>query len=434
MKRSSESLGVPDPGAGAGVVRSEAGGKEQTVNGLDRWAIARVAAGMGQPPVDLRLWDGSAPYTHPNPCGSIIFNDRKALWRVIAQPEMGLGDGFSVGRIEVDGDLMEILTRCYSAVEENSTTAFKRGFLGKLPEADLNTLTGSRKHIAHHYDLGNEFYRLWLDQQMVYTCAYYEDPSATLEQAQIAKMDHVARKLRLREGMQVIEAGCGWGSLALHMARHYGVKVRAFNISREQLAFARERAEQEQLTNQVEFVEDDYRNIQGECDAFVSVGMLEHVGLDNFKALGDVIQRTLAPHGLALVHSVGRNRPTPVNAWLEKRIFPGSYPPSLSEMMNIFEPANLSVLDVENLRMHYAATLTEWLRRFDSSLDTIRRTHDEYFIRAWRLYLAGCAAAFKSGSIQLFQVLVAPPRNNGLALTRQHIYSDEASAAWDISR
>ena len=208
----------------------------------------------------------------------------------------------------------------------------------------------------------------------------------------------------------------------MHMAREYGVRVRAFNISQEQIAYARERASREGMDGRVEFVLDDYRNIEGECDAFVSVGMLEHVGVQNYHALGAVIARTLKSSGLALVHSVGRNRPTPVNAWLEQRIFPGSYPPSLREMMAIFEPFNFSIIDVENLRLHYARTLREWLTRFDRAADTVRALYDEEFIRAWRLYLAGCSAAFFANSIQLFQVVCAPSDNNDVPWTRTHVY------------
>ena len=163
---------------------------------------------------------------------------------------------------------------------------------------------------------------------MAYTCAYYPTAAATLDEAQVAKMDHVCRKLRLQSGETVVEAGCGWGTLALHMARHYGVRVRAFNISREQIAYARERAARAGLSGQVEYVEDDYRNISGRFDAFVSVGMLEHVGVENYETWAAVIRRALGGRGRGLIHSIGRNYPAPLQPWIEKRIFPGAYPPS----------------------------------------------------------------------------------------------------------
>ena len=416
-------LGLPGT-FGTGMAKSRPTGERGArPSEFDRWLVRRIAVKVGEPDVALTLWDGRDAYRPPGEChGRIVFRDRGALLSVIFSPEVGFGDAFSAGRIEVEGDLVDVLARCYQSTDRANAVAAKRSALGRLPKPRPNTTAGSRRHIQHHYDLGNDFYRLWLDEQMVYTCAYYDTPEATLEQAQRAKMDHVCRKLMLRPGQHVIEAGCGWGSLALHMAREFGVRVRAFNISREQVAYARERASREGMDRMVEFVQDDYRNIEGTCDAFVSVGMLEHVGVQNYHALGAVIARTLKSNGLALIHSVGRNRPTPVNAWLEQRIFPGSYPPSLREMMAIFEPFNFSIIDVENLRLHYARTLREWLARFDRAAETVRAMYDEEFIRAWRLYLAGCSAAFFANSIQLFQVVCAPPDNNDVPWTRTHVY------------
>jgi len=417
----SDPLGVPIGDIGA-LDASARGGR---VRILDRWLLRRVARAAGYPPVTIALWGGEKVYTPADeePVGTIEFRDRGALWLAVISPELGFGDAFSSGRIEIKGDLVEVLFRCYRAMEALGPEGGKRSITGRVPRAGRNTTGSSREHIHHHYDLGNDFYRLWLDARMSYTCAYYDTPSLNLEQAQVAKMEHVARKLRLRSGMRVVEAGCGWGALALHMAREHGVRVRAFNISHEQIAWARDQARAEGLDDRVEFVEDDYRNISGRYDAFVSVGMLEHVGPGHYVELGHLVERVLSPTGLALIHSVGRNRPTPPNAWLEQRIFPGSFPPSLREMMAILEPYNFSVLDVENLRLHYARTLEEWLARFDRALDKVRERYDERFVRAWRLYLGGCAAAFKANTLQLFQVVFTHPANNEIPWTRRHIYS-----------
>jgi cyclopropane-fatty-acyl-phospholipid synthase len=220
----------------------------------------------------------------------------------------------------------------------------------------------------------------------------------------------------------VVEAGCGWGSFALHMAQRYGARVRAFNISKEQIAFARERAREQGLTGRVEFIEDDYRNITGRYDVFASIGMLEHVGKENYPELGRVARRALASGGRGLIHSIGRNYPAPLQPWIEKRIFPGAYPPSIAEMMQIFEPSNLSVLDVENIRLHYALTLREWLARYETAVHRVRTMFDEFFVRMWRLYLAGSVAAFETGTLQLFQVLFTTPENNRIPLTREFMY------------
>lgn len=403
-----------------------------TSGSIDRWLLRRIAAALGQPPVKFELWDGSSVAPEREAVGTIRFKDRSALYRVIVSPEIGFGDGYSDGGIEISGDFVQVLHRGFASIDGAGPNKFKRNLFGRLPRSRRNTRTGSQRHIHEHYDLGNDFYRLWLDEHMVYTCAYYETPGATLEAAQSAKMHHVCRKVRLRPGMTVVEAGCGWGALAMHMAEHYGVKVKAFNISHQQITYAREQARDRGLDDKVEFIEDDYRNISGEFDAFVSVGMLEHVGPDNYGELGAVVARVLKKDGLGIIHSVGRSRPTPPNAWLERRIFPGSYPPSLREMMDIFEPYNFSILDVENLRLHYAQTLMDWLERFEKEIDTVRKMYDEHFIRAWRLYLGGCAAAFLSNSVQLFQVVFGFPAHNAVPLTRRHLYRQGESLVWKI--
>jgi cyclopropane-fatty-acyl-phospholipid synthase len=207
------------------------------------------------------------------------------------------------------------------------------------------------------------------------------------------------------------------------MARECGARVRAFNVSREQIAWARERARAEGLANRVEFVEDDYRNITGRYDAFVSVGMLEHVGRDHYTDLSRVIHSCLKTSGRGLIHSIGRNRPANLHRWIERRIFPGAYAPSLGEVVALFEPHDFSVLDVENLRLHYARTLEHWLARFETNADRVRALFDQRFVRAWRLYLAGSIAGFTTGSLQLFQVLFARPQDNEIPWTRAHLYT-----------
>lgn len=387
--------------------------------------IGSLLRAFGDPPVALVLASGEriAPAAG-EPVATVRFADRGVPLALARDPQMGFGDLYSEGRIEIQGDLVALLEAVYRA----SARAEARGSLlrklsGALHRPRRNSLSGSRDNIHHHYDIGNEFYTLWLGRTMAYTCAYYPSESTTLDEAQAAKMDHVCRKLRLRPGETVVEAGFGWGTLALHMAKHYGVKVRAFNISREQVRYARERAAAEGLSDRIEYVEDDYRNISGRYDAFVSVGMLEHVGVENYPALGDVAQRSIGPNGRGLIHSIGRNRPARLHPWIERRIFPGAEPPSLKQMMDIFEPSDLSVLDVENLRLHYARTLTHWLELFEHNAERVRAMFDEKFVRMWRLYLAGSIAAFTTGTLQLFQVVFAPRENNDVPATRAHLYA-----------
>ena len=373
---------------------------------------------LGDPPIEFTLWDGEriAP-AGAEPVCRVRLADRATLFAVLADPQVRFPDAYSEGRIEIEGDLVRLLEEVYRAGSPGRPVPAVRP-----RRRHANTLAGSRHNIHHHYDIGNAFYALWLGETMAYTCAYYPNAGTGLDEAQRAKMDHVCRKLRLRPGESVVEAGCGWGTLALHMARHYGVKVRAFNISREQVAYARERAEREGLASRVEYVLDDYRAISGRYDAFVSVGMLEHVGVEHYRTLGEVIARSLGSNGRGLIHSIGRNYPAPLQPWIEKRIFPGACPPSLGQMMGIFEPWDLSILDIENLRLHYAQTLRHWLARFEAESARVREMFDETFVRLWRMYLAGSVAGFTTGTLQLFQVVFAPCDNHDIPLTRAHLY------------
>ncbi|MBM4219890.1 MAG: class I SAM-dependent methyltransferase [Gammaproteobacteria bacterium] len=389
---------------------------------FDRWLLHSMMAALPGAGYEVELWDGSRAGN--NTGMQVRIRDRDALWQVVRNPSLYFGDLYSAGRIEVDGDLVTFLERTYAALDAGRRASASPWWkLWTDGEPRPRTISAARKNIEQHYDLGNDFYSLWLDSaSMQYTCAYFPQPGMSLEAAQRAKMDHVCRKLRLRPGQRVFEAGCGWGGLALHMAREYGVEVRAWNISREQIRFAAERARSAGLGGRVTYVEDDYRNMCGECDAFVSVGMLEHVGPENYGGLGEVIGRCLAPRGLGLIHTIGRNRPEVMNGWIERRIFPGAQPPALSEMMAIFEPFGFSVLDVENLRLHYAQTLRHWMARYLEVFDQVQAARGSGFARAWHLYLAGSVAAFNAGTMQLFQVLFARGGNNELPATRRHLY------------
>jgi cyclopropane-fatty-acyl-phospholipid synthase len=380
---------------------------------VDRWALARIQGTVPSARVRFLLWDGfEVPSTSTGTAvGTVVFRNRRALFSWIWNPDLNFGEAYMFGAVELRGDLVSILVEIYRALGRSTPQPWwwQRS----------NDMTAARETVHRHYDLGNGFYRRWLDREMVYTCAYFPTPDCNLDQAQIAKMDRVCRKLGLAPGEQVIEAGCGWGSLALFMAREYGVTVRAFNVSAEQITYARDRARVEQLADRVEFVEDDYRNVRGTCDAFVSVGMLEHVGVADYRTLGAVIDRSLNAGGRGLLHFIGRNRPGPLNPWIRKRIFPGAYPPTLPEVFErVLEPSDLSVIDVENLRLHYASTLEHWRRRFDAASAEIATMFDETFVRAWRLYLAGSQAAFVTGSMQLFQVLFARGSSNAIPWTR----------------
>jgi cyclopropane-fatty-acyl-phospholipid synthase len=399
----------------------------------EQWLTRKILRMTGNPPFQLILGRDADKVSSKNGASAkptLVIADRRTLAELALDPEVAFGDAYSEGRIEVHGDLVAFLEEAIRSMHGGG----KAGWYARmrswwLDRVNDNSRRGSRKNIHRHYDLNVDFYKLWLDERMVYTCAYFPTVSAALEEAQVAKMDHVCRKLQLRPGEKVVEAGCGWGALALHMAKYYGVTVRAFNISHEQIAYAREQAKREGLARRVEFLEDDYRNISGRQDAFVSVGMLEHVGFSHYEEFGRVIHRTIGDCGRGLVHFIGRNYPHPFSPWIKKRIFPGAYAPALSQVTRIFEPWDFSVLDVENLRMHYAKTLEHWLARFEASVDRVSQMFGPEFVRAWRLYLAGSLAAFRCGGLQLFQVAFAGAKWRQIPWTRAHLYEQPEPAA-----
>jgi cyclopropane-fatty-acyl-phospholipid synthase len=395
---------------------------------LDGLLLRRLALRMGSAPLRYALGRSTLAPADP-PVATLRFRDRRALLGLLVDPEVHFGDAYAEGRIEIEGDLVAALEAAYRGLGPGTRSKP----LAWLATWRRHSPPRARANVHHHYDLGNDFYALWLDEQLLYTCAYFESAGQSLEKAQVEKMDHVCRKLGLRPGETVVEAGCGWGALALHMARRYGARVRAFNVSREQVAWARDRARREGLDDRVEFVEDDYRAIRGRFDAFVSVGMLEHVGRRSYRELGRVIARSLDPaRGRGLLHFIGRDRPRPLNAWIRRRIFPGAYPPALAEVdRDVLGPERLAVVDVENLRSHYALTLRHWRERYERAAADGRVGRDERFRRAWRLYLAGSEASFRTGSLQLFQVVFAPRGAVGAPWTRRGLYGEGPGLAWN---
>ena len=393
---------------------------------FDRSLVLWIMNRIGNPDISIRLWNGDEfPVTDARSVACMEFRERRAVFELLRSPSVGFGDCYTEGLIEIHGDTLAFANEVTRAITNKKDSGYYGPKLRSLLYAmRVNSPARSRHNVRHHYDLGNDFYKLWLDERMVYTCAYYDTPAATLAEAQVAKLDHVCRKLNLQPGQKVIEAGCGWGALAIHMAEHYGVDVIAYNNSREQVAFAKERAAAKNLDGHVTFVEDDYRKVDQRCDAFVSVGMLEHVGLANYRTLGALIKRCLKPEGFGLIHSIGRSFPDRTDAWIVKQIFPGGHIPSLSEMMRVFEPQKFSIIDVENLRPHYARTCASWLENFEAVADQVADMYDEEFVRMWRLYLAGSSAGFQSGTLQLFQVVFAPRGNNKVPWTREYQYPE----------
>jgi cyclopropane-fatty-acyl-phospholipid synthase len=402
---------------------------------IDRWLLQKIYNSVGRPPIRLMLENGTeVSPVDILPVAKIVMRDRRTLLDLILDPEVGFGEAYSDGRITVEGDLVAALEAVYRSMcqldAQNWYTRIASRCMGYIQR---NSLRGARHNVHRHYDLSNDFFRLWLDPQLVYSCAYFPSASLSLDDAQVAKMDYICRKLNLQPGERVLDVGSGWGALALHMAKHYGVTVRGFSISHEQVRWARRRAQEMGLSYRVEFIEDDYRNISGKCDALVSVGMLEHVGPEHYAEMGRVVHRSLDHAGRGLLQCVGRNQPHPFSNWTRKRIFPGAYAPTLRQVMDIFEPWEFSILDVENLRLHYAKTVEHWLERFEESANEVSAMFGSEFVRTWRLYLAGAIAGFRVGTLQLFQIVFTRTACQRIPSTRAHLYVEGRAEGRDTS-
>jgi cyclopropane-fatty-acyl-phospholipid synthase len=381
---------------------------------LDRWCLSKlvqVAAGV---PVRFVLWDGTSRTATGGPFRfTIHVASRAALWRLARDPDLGFGEGYVDGDLQVNGDVAALVDAVAHAV---AARGWRMGRLHRwLAHASGADIFRARQNAQHHYDLGNDFYRMWLDEDLVYTCGYFPTPDASLETAQRAKLEHVCAKLHLAPGTRVFEAGCGWGALARHMAGAHGAVVRAWNVSREQVTEARARAAGDGLDKRVAFIEDDWRHIDGTCDVFASIGMLEHVGRSQYRTLGRVIDRCLDPqHGRGLLHFIGRDVEATASRWTRRYVFPGFYLPTLREVLaEVLEPYAFSVTDVEDLRRHYILTLEHWRDRFERAAPVVTSRLGERFTRMWRYYLAGAHAGFAAGYLQLFQVTFARRGWNG---------------------
>ena len=354
--------------------------------------------------------------------------------RLLVNPALALGEGYMDGRILVeDGDIYDFLHLAADNLQNGQP-----GW-GAIPWAGAweqllrrvhqhNSRARSGRNVAHHYDLSGELYELFLDRERQYTCAYHPTGGEDLETAQRLKERHIAAKLRLEPGMCVLDFGCGWGSLALYLARHHAVDVTGVTLSREQVDWGNARAAELGLAHRVRLLHQDYREVAGRFDRVVSIGMLEHVGLAFYDLLFQRIRDRLAPDGVALVHSIGRMAgPSYTNAWIRKYIFPGGYIPALSEVLPAIERSGLWVTDVEILRLHYAHTLRQWRERFVANWDRAAALYDERFCRMWEYYLAASEVFFRVQDGMNFQIQLAPERQ-ALPLTRDYLVDAERQA------
>lgn len=364
----------------------------------------------------IKAGDGSGPPV------AIRVNSRGL--RRLANPSLGLGEGYMEGDIVFEqGSISDLLTIVGESggrkpKRGSALTRFRKALKRRIQQ--VNDRVASRKNVSHHYDLSNDLYRRFLDTDMQYSCAYFERPDMTLEEAQEAKKALIGRKLLIEPGMKTLDIGSGWGGLSMTLAKDFGAQMTGVTLSTEQLALAKERAQKAGLADKTDFRLTDYRDLDEKFDRIVSVGMLEHVGAPNFRTYFETIAKLLDKDGVALVHSIGKmHGPGATNAFTQKYIFPGGYIPGLSEIVTAIEQAGLWITDVEILRLHYAETCRIWRERFMADPD-IPTMFDARFRRMWEFYLAGAELGFRHGGHMVFQIQLAKKRD-ATPLTRDYL-------------
>ena len=380
----------------------------------------------------LQSYRGGAP----GPEGGIAIRTRAAMRHLVLHPSLAVGECYMDGSVTPEGcgiyDALDVLVSNLAANTAGHPMARLRTALGVLKRRidQYNPAHRSQRNVAHHYDLSGRLYSLFLDRDRQYSCAYFPRGDETLEEAQAAKKRHIAAKLCLdRPNLSVLDIGCGWGGMALTLARDHGARVTGITLSTEQLAEARNRAVAEGLEDRVSFELRDYRTMDQQFDRIVSVGMFEHVGVGHYREFFDTVARCLDPRGVALLHAIGRSEgPGCTNPWIAKYIFPGGYTPALSEVLPPIEQSRLVATDIEILRLHYAETLRHWRRRFTANRDAIASLYDERFCRMWEFYLCGSELSFRRDGNMVFQIQLAHDQT-AVPLTRDYITATEQAVA-----
>ncbi|HEX4184441.1 MAG TPA: cyclopropane-fatty-acyl-phospholipid synthase family protein [Stellaceae bacterium] len=369
---------------------------------------------------------------------AIRLHDPALHWKLLVRPRLYLPEAYVDGTLTIeDGSLYDLIDLFGANVERLPDGLLERllnGYLAPLRRLyQYNPVSRARQNVAHHYDLSDPLYELFLDQDLQYSCAYFSDSSDDLDTAQLNKKRHIAAKLLIRPGQRVLDIGSGWGGLALYLAGECGADVTGLTLSAEQHKAAVRRAAAAGLSDRVRFHLRDYREELGHYDRIVSVGMFEHVGINHYNAFFTKVKSLLAPDGVALLHSIGRmDGPGSTHPWIRKYIFPGGYFPALSEVVPAVERSKLWVTDIEILRLHYAETLKSWRYRFERNRDRLRTIYDERFCRMWEMYLVGSEVAFRRGGCMVFQMQLTKAIDS-VPITRDYMLDRERerSAASD---
>ncbi len=368
-------------------------------------------------PFLIKFADSEYKVGEGEPTFTVSLKKAIPMQELLKSTSIALGEAYMDGNLEIQGDLYEALDHFLGQMGKFSTD---QKALKKLIHTSVSK-KNQEKEVTSHYDIGNDFYKLWLDDTLSYSCAYFKNPDDTLYQAQVNKVDYILKKLHLEEGMSVLDIGCGWGFLLIKAAKEYKIHGTGITLSHEQYAEFQRRIKAEGLEDYLTVELMDYRNLPEmgkQFDRVVSVGMVEHVGRENYQLFNDCVNQVLKDGGVYLLHFISALKEYPGDAWIKKYIFPGGVIPSLREMVSTMAEDNFHVLDVENLRLHYNKTLLCWSKNYREHIEEVKKMFDQRFIRMWGLYLAACAATFHNGIIDLHQILVTKGINNDLPITR----------------
>ncbi|RVU54197.1 SAM-dependent methyltransferase [Anaerosphaera multitolerans] len=373
-------------------------------------------------PIKIIFWDGdSIQFNGEEPKYVVTFNKSISEELLSEDPTLALAEAYMDGDIDIQGDIKDLIISLYST--KDSFIKVKSGILAGLV-SKRNNKKDSIENAQYHYDIGNDFYSLWLDESMMYSCAYFKSDEDNLKVAQENKIDYILKKLWIKPGQKLLDIGCGWGELIIKAAKSYGAKSYGITLSEEQYKTINKKIKKENLENQVFVKLMDYRDLKNETfDRVLSIGMLEHVGEGNLPDYFKKVYELLVDGGISLVHSITMPNDGANNIFLNKYIFPGGYVPGVKQIITEIAERGFNLLDVESLRRHYGKTLEMWYENFKSNLYTIRQTKDERFIRMWTLFLQGCAGSFYSGNIDLHQVLFSKGINDNIPWTREYIYN-----------
>jgi cyclopropane-fatty-acyl-phospholipid synthase len=371
----------------------------------------------------IEFWDGDAISFGNFPEVTLRLKTKDCTKKIIRKGFLGFGEAYMKGDLEIEKDLLKLFRLGFAINFDNYRLPFWleiRYLIRSLLNRD--TLGQAPKNISFHYDRGNEFYALYLDKTMTYSCAYFSKPDDSLEQAQLNKYEHIARKLLLKPNESLLDIGCGWGGMLIYAARKYGITGVGITLSKNQFDYANRKIKELGLQNQLKVLCKDYRQLDDRFDKIASIGMMEHVGKKFIPTFIQKASDLLKTGGLALLHTIGKDTPSSGDPWTFSYIFPGAYIPTLHEILKEMGKTGFSILDVENLRLHYAKTVEKWAENFEENIEEIRKMFDEPFMRQWRLFLNSTAAVFKYGDLRLFQILVSKGLDNTLPITRAHVY------------